>query len=246
MKEDGKNQLQILHLKKDYPKKQVLKDVTLNINGGEIVGLLGENGAGKTTLMNCISGNIPYHQGEILYGNQNLRHHSEVLCKFGFLVRINFLDYLTAEENLYVLGSYLGIDRRELKQEISSALKYVKLYDKREEYTTGFSFGQMQRLGVAQAILGEKRFLILDEPFVGLDSQGKEMLEKLLVQKAKEEKVGILLSSHDMDEVEKVCTRLAIMHDGRIAYDAPYEGGSAQKLYDKTVRGESVEENDQM
>lgn len=238
MKDAGKKQLNILHLRKDYQDKKVLKDVNLNISGGEIVGLLGENGAGKTTFMNCISGNIPYHDGEILFCNKDLRKQPDMLSRFGFLVRINFLDYLTAEENLYVLGSYLGIDKKELKQEIVQALKYVKLYDKKDEYTTGFSFGQMQRLGVAQAIIGKKDFLILDEPFVGLDSQGKEMLEKLILKKAKEENVGILLSSHDMDEIEKVCTRLAVMHDGRIAYDAAYDGGSAQKLYDKVTRGE--------
>lgn len=246
MKDKEKNQLNILHLKKDYQNKKVLKDVNLKISGGEIVGLLGENGAGKTTLMNCISGNIPYHDGQILFCNKDLRQHPDMLCRFGFLVRIHFLDYLTAEENLYVLGSYLGIDKKELKEEIFQALKYVKLYDKKDEYTTGFSFGQMQRLGVAQAMMGKKHFLVLDEPFVGLDSQGKEMLEKLILRKAKEENVGILLSSHDMDEIEKVCTRLAVIHDGNIAYDAAYEGESAQEIYDKITRGEYFEKVNQM
>lgn len=211
--------LNISHLKKSYGEKTVLRDINLTIGKGEVVGLLGVNGAGKTTLMSCIAGTVPFSEGNIQFCNHDLIKESHELNKIGFLIKANFLEYLTAEENLKVLGAYAGISEKELDILIPQILKIVQLYEKRKEYTTGFSFGQQQRLGVAQAILGEKKLLVLDEPFVGLDSEGKEMLENLILEKAKNDGTAVLLSSHDMEEIEKVCDRVVIMKDGNIVFD---------------------------
>ena len=215
--------LNISHLKKSYGEKRILRDINLTIQKGEVVGLLGVNGAGKTTLMNCIAGMVPFSEGDILFHGKDLSENRHELNKIGFLIKATFLEYLTAEENLRVLGAYAGIPKSELDILVPKVLKIVQLYDKREEYITGFSFGRQQRLGVAQAILGEKDILILDEPFVGLDSDGKEMLEKLILEKSQKSGTAVLLSSHDMKEIEKVCDRVVIMKDGNIVFNDTFE-----------------------
>ena len=215
--------LNVSHLKKSYGEKKVLRDINLTIGKGEVVGLLGVNGAGKTTLMSCIAGTVPFLEGNIQFCGNDLTQNFHELNKIGFLIKANFLEYLTAEENLRVLGAYAGISEKELDILIPQTLKIVQLYEKRKEYTTGFSFGQQQRLGVAQAILGEKKLLILDEPFVGLDSEGKEMLENLILEKSKNDGTAVLLSSHDMEEIEKVCDRVVIMKDGNVVFNDAFE-----------------------
>lgn len=215
--------ISISHLKKSYGEKKVLRDINLTIGRGEVVGLLGINGAGKTTLMSCIAGTVPFSEGDIQFCGSNLIKNSHELNKIGFLIKARFLEYLTAEENLRVLGAYAGISEKELDTLVPETLRTVQLYEKRKEYTTGFSFGQQQRLGVAQAILGEKKLLVLDEPFVGLDSEGKEMLENLIRDKSRKDGTAVLLSSHDMEEIEKVCDRIVIMKDGNVVFDNAFE-----------------------
>lgn len=215
--------ISISHLKKSYGEKKVLRDINLTIGRGEVVGLLGINGAGKTTLMSCIAGTVPFSEGDIQFLGSNLIRNSHELNKIGFLIKASFLEYLTAEENLRVLGAYAGIAEKELDTLVPETLRIVQLYEKRKEYTTGFSFGQQQRLGVAQAILGRKELLVLDEPFVGLDSEGKEMLENLIRDKSRKAGTAVLLSSHDMEEIEKVCDRIVIMKDGNVVFDDAFE-----------------------
>lgn len=215
--------ISISHLKKSYGEKKVLRDINLTIGRGEVVGLLGINGAGKTTLMSCIAGTVPFLEGDIQFRGNDLIRNSHELNKIGFLIKASFLEYLTAEENLRVLGAYAGIAEKELDTLVPETLRIVQLYEKRKEYTTGFSFGQQQRLGVAQAILGRKELLVLDEPFVGLDSEGKEMLENLIRDKSRKDGTAVLLSSHDMEEIEKVCDRIVIMKDGNVVFDDAFE-----------------------
>ena len=228
----------ISHLKKSYGEKKILRDINLAIGKGEVVGLLGVNGAGKTTLMSCIAGTVPFSEGDILFHGRDLSKNRHELNKMGFLIKVSFLEYLTAEENLRVLGAYAGFTKSELDILVPKALKIVRLYEKRNEYTTGFSFGQQQRLGVAQAILGEKDILILDEPFVGLDSDGKEMLEKVILEESQESGTAVLLSSHDMKEIEKVCDRVVIMKDGNIVFDDTFEIRQVAHIQLKVKGGE--------
>lgn len=231
--------LNISHLKKSYGEKAVLRDINLTIEKGEVVGLLGVNGAGKTTLMSCIAGTVPFSEGNIQFCGSDLTKNFHELNKIGFLIKANFLEYLTAEENLRVLGAYAGISEKELEILVPKTLRIVQLYEKRKEYTTGFSFGQQQRLGVAQAILGKKKLLVLDEPFVGLDSEGKEMLENLILEKSKKDGTAVLLSSHDMEEIEKVCDRVVIMKDGTVVFNDAFEINQIAHIQLK-VRGEEL------
>ena len=231
--------LNISHLKKSYGEKTVLRDINLTIEKGEVVGLLGVNGAGKTTLMSCIAGTVPFSEGNIQFCGSDLTKNFHELNKIGFLIKANFLEYLTAEENLRVLGAYAGISEKELEILVPKTLRIVQLYEKRKEYTTGFSFGQQQRLGVAQAILGKKKLLVLDEPFVGLDSEGKEMLENLILEKSKKDGTAVLLSSHDMEEIEKVCDRVIIMKDGTVVFNDAFEINQIAHIQLK-VKGEEL------
>lgn len=220
----------ISHLRKSYGEKKVLRDINLSIAKGEVVGLLGVNGAGKTTLMSCIAGTVPFSEGDIQFHGKDLTKNCHELNKIGFLIKVSFLEYLTAEENLRVLGTYAGMSKRELDRLVPKVLKIVQLYEKKDEYTTGFSFGQQQRLGVAQAILGNKDFLVFDEPFVGLDSARKEMLEKLILEKSQKDGAAVLLSSHDMEEIEKVCDRVVIMKDGNVVFDDTFKVSTAAHI----------------
>jgi ABC-2 type transport system ATP-binding protein len=215
--------LNVSHLGKSYGEKVVLRDINLSVERGEIVGLLGVNGAGKTTLMSCIAGTIPFSKGDIQFCGKDLMKNLYELHKMGFLIKARFLEYLTAEENLMVLGAYAGLSIRELDKLVPAALKTVQLYEKRNDCTAGFSFGQLQRLGVAQAILGEKELLILDEPFVGLDSEGKQMLEQVILHKSRQEGTAVILSSHDMEEIKKVCDRIVILKDGVVVFNDKLE-----------------------
>lgn len=233
--------ISISHLKKSYGEKKVLRDINLTIERGEVVGLLGINGAGKTTLMSCIAGTVPFSEGNIQFCGNNLIRNPHELNKIGFLIKATFLEYLTAEENLRVLGAYAGISEKELDTLVPETLRIVQLYEKRKEYTTGFSFGQQQRLGVAQAILGRKELLVLDEPFVGLDSEGKEMLENLIRNKSRKDGTAVLLSSHDMEEIEKVCDRIVIMKDGNVVFDDAFEVKQIAQIQLK-VQGKEFEE----
>jgi ABC-2 type transport system ATP-binding protein len=233
--------LNISHLGKSYGEKMILRDINLSVEKGEIVGLLGVNGAGKTTLMSCIAGTVPFSKGDIRFYGKDLTKNLHELNRMGFLIKASFLEYLTAEENLRVLGAYAGLSKRALDKLVPTALRRVQLYEKRNEDTTGFSFGQQQRLGVAQAILGEKELLVLDEPFVGLDSEGKEMLEQLLLHKSQNEGTAVILSSHDMEEIKKVCDRIVILKDGIVVFDdliaeVYRKAASIQELFDKITR----------
>lgn len=198
------------------------------MKAGEIVALIGKNGAGKTTLLNCIAGNITPDKGKILYKEENLLCKNSRLNEFGILIQASFFNYLNAYDNLVLLMKASGIqDKNIIKNRVDSTLKLVGLEEKKKSYVKSFSFGQKQRLGLAQTLLHEPQFLILDEPFVGLDPLGKEMLKRVIVEKAKDKKTGVLFSSHDLDDVSDICDRVVMINNGKKVFDDVF-------LYKKT------------
>jgi len=167
-----------------------------------------------------IAGNIRPDTGEILYKDANLLREDSLLNEFGILIQARFFDYLNAYDNLVLLMKASGIeDEKVITSRVDSTLLLVGLEEKKKAYVKSFSFGQKQRLGLAQTLLHEPQFLILDEPFVGLDPLGKEMLKRVIVQKAKENKAGILFSSHDLYDVSDICDRVIMFNDGKKVFD---------------------------
>ncbi|MBB2181882.1 ABC transporter ATP-binding protein [Lachnospiraceae bacterium MD1] len=209
--------LEVKNLSKSYANVDALIKMDISVNVGEIVALIGKNGAGKTTLLNCIAGNIYPTGGNILYKGETLLQKESKLNEFGILIEPTFIPYMNAADNLSILLKAAGV--KSVKKNVEDILKLVGLENKKKEKTKAFSFGMCQRLGLAQALLNEPQFLILDEPFVGLDPTGKAILKNIILQKAREEKVGILFSSHDLEDVEEICDRVVLIENGRKKYD---------------------------
>ncbi len=203
--------LAVKDLSKSFGRFKVLKDISLDINQGEIFGLLGPNGAGKTTLIKCILKFLKFHQGEILYRTKPLTF-QDIHNNFGYLPE-NFLPpkELTAKEFLKLLGLSLHVS----VSDINSLLKEVELESNKKIKT--YSRGMIQRLGIAVALLKNPEFIILDEPTLGLDPVGQNKILTLL-RKLNREGKTIFFSSHNLFQVQSICTRVGIMHQGKIKF----------------------------
>lgn len=232
--------LEIRNLKKSYKNIIALKDMSFCVNSGEIVALLGKNGAGKTTLLNSIAGNICPTGGDIVYKGGSLLQKESRLNEFGILIEPTFIPYMNAYDNLSILLKTTGVEK--VEKQIDDLLNLVGLAQKKREKTKAFSFGMCQRLGLAQALLNKPQFLILDEPFVGLDPIGKKIFKDIIIQKAREEKVGILFSSHNLEDVEEICDRIVLIdrgekkYDGVVEYEKKYILKCDRKIDEETMK----------
>lgn len=216
--------LQVNGLTKSYGEKKALDDFSFQINQGEIVGLVGKNGAGKTTLLNCIAGNIFPDEGSICFDDKDLLVNCEMRKEFGILIQPSFLDYMNTYDNLRLLQNAVGIwDKRLIRKQSDEVLKIVGLEDKGKTFVKSFSFGMKQRLGFAQALLNGHKFMILDEPFVGLDINGRAMVKEYIKKIVKEKQIGVIFSDHNLDEVRSLCERVIVIKAGKKIYDKGLE-----------------------
>ena len=212
--------LQVQNVTKRYGDKIALNDFSMDICPGEIVALIGENGAGKTTLLNIICGYIRPSAGQVQYKGENIIEKPLTIREFGILIEPQFLDYISAEENLRLLSQL--VNRKE-DTRIKELLEKTELYSNRKKKVKEFSFGMKQRLGLCQCLLTEVSFLILDEPFVGLDPIGKEIFKQTIMDIAHKQNVPVLFSSHDLDDVDEICDRLVMISNGNKQLDQPLE-----------------------
>lgn len=211
---------EVTQLSKSYKNVNALKGVSFQVNQGEIVALIGQNGAGKTTLLNCIAGNITPNGGSVTYKDSNILENNSLLNEFGILIQASFFDYMDAYDNLVLLMEASSIlDKVKIRKKVDEILTLVGLAEKKHAYVKSYSFGMKQRLGLAQTLLHDPQFLMLDEPFVGLDPIGKEMLKKTIIKKAREENAGVLFSSHDLFDVSEICDRIVMFDHGEKIYD---------------------------
>lgn len=205
--------INLSHINKSYGNIQVLEDVNLNINKGEIYGLIGKNGAGKTTIFKIILGLTNFNSGELtICEEKTMSGLQKSRKRIGFFIGKNFYDYLSARENLNYYRRLKGIKD---KNEVDRVLKLVDLYDSKAEYRS-FSMGMKQRLGIANALLGNPEILILDEPTNGLDPQGIADIRNLIIRLNKEFNMTIIVSSHILGELEHTATKFGIVHQGQI------------------------------
>ncbi|BAQ60165.1 ABC transporter [Geminocystis sp. NIES-3708] len=206
--------LSIQNLTKFYGKKKVLNDFNLQINAGEIYGLLGVNGAGKTTTINLICGLLTHDSGEILINNNKLTQKSKYIL--GVAPQENLLySQLSCEKNLAFFGKIYGLKGTQLKSAIYESLKAVNLLDKKNETVANLSGGMQRRLNIALALVHHPLLLILDEPTTGLDIESRYEIWQLILS-LKQEGITILLTTHLLDEAEKLCDRIGIMKEGKI------------------------------
>lgn len=214
--------LRTLNLSKIFNGKDAVVDVNINIKKGEIYGLLGPNGAGKTTIMRMITNLIKPTEGEIeIFGEKLTNKSYEVLKRMGAIIEYPvFYDKLNARENLELHLEYMGYYD---KSAIDKALKLVELENTGNKKVKEFSLGMKQRLGIARAICIKPEFLILDEPINGLDPVGIKKVRELLKMLSREYGITILISSHILDEMEKIADTVGIIDKGRLVKEVPVQ-----------------------
>ena len=204
-------------LTKRYGAAIAVNGVTFNVGAGEIFGLLGPNGAGKTTTILMLLGLSEISAGTArVFGHDPMREPLAVKRRVGYLPdSIGFYDNLTARENLAYTSKLMGIPAAERAPRIAAALARVRLADVADRCVGTFSRGMRQRLGLAEIIMKRAEIAILDEPTSGLDPQSTvEFLD--LIRELRGEGVTVLLSSHQLDQVQRVCDRVALFQAGRI------------------------------
>lgn len=209
--------LTLSHVSKAFGCHQVIEDLTFSVVQHEIFGFIGKNGAGKTTTIKMILGLLSYDQGEIIFNNQRVTFGGgKTNQDIGYLPDVpQFYPFMTAREYLKLCGKIQGLSPEENRRRGQELLEFVGLKEAANKKIHGFSRGMNQRLGIAQALLGNPKLLICDEPTSALDPQGrKEVLELLL--KARE-KTTVVFSSHILNDVENICDKVALVHKGKIA-----------------------------
>lgn len=208
--------IQIENLVKKYGQQTVLNGMNLTINEGEILGFLGPNGAGKSTTMNIITGYISATEGTVkIDGLDILEQSKKVKKKIGYLPEIPplYLD-MTIEEYLKFVCKIKGIEKKDILKTMDKVAGLVKITNYKSRLIKNLSKGYKQRVGLAQAIIGEPEVLILDEPTVGLDP--KEIIEIRSLIKDLGKNHTIILSSHILSEVSAICDRVVIINKGEI------------------------------
>ena len=196
-------------------KKVAVKGLNLSVRAGEVFGFLGPNGAGKTTTMNVLLGFVNATSGSAFLFGVNVRE-PIARQRIGYLPELTYYyKFLTAEELLRFYAQIFGIPRAEADQRIDQLLKLVELEHARKRPIKTYSKGMQQRVGLAQALINNPDLLILDEPTSGLDPLGR-MKVREIIQRLKNEGKTVFFSSHELGEVETVCDRVAIIHQGEL------------------------------
>ena len=191
-----------------------LSDVSLEIGKGEIVGLIGKNGAGKSTLMKMMAKSQRPTSGTITYRGIDINSKDNVLEDFGIMIDPVFYPEMSVMDNLKFYLKLHG--KQEWYSNIEKTLRLVELWEARNRKPKGFSFGMKQRTALAIALVAEPDFLILDEPFVGLDPIGVQKLIDILKQWSSERQISMLISSHQLGELESLCNRYVYIEGGKL------------------------------
>ena len=207
--------ISIQHLAKNFGSFQAVRDVNIHVNRGDVYGFLGPNGAGKSTTMRCMLSLIQPNAGEIsLFGLPLAANRSAILRRVGSLIeKPDFYKYLSAYRNLDLFSRISGAPST--SKQIYEMLDFVGLNGREKDQVGGFSHGMRQRLGIAQTLLHNPDLIVLDEPTTGLDPQGIIDMRNLILRLKNEQQKTIVFSSHNLSEVEIICNRMVIIHQGK-------------------------------
>jgi len=203
------------NLCKSFGKRQILNNVSLEVNQGDILGFIGPNGAGKTTTIKLILGLQSIDSGAVKINGYDIQKEFEkAIEKVGTIVENpDLYMYLSGYDNLKLISNmYKNIN----KKRIDEVVKLVKLEQRINDKVSKYSLGMRQRLGIAQALLHEPNLLILDEPTNGLDPEGIKELRELIKDLAEKENMAIVISSHNLSELESFCNKVTIIKNGKI------------------------------
>ncbi|MDB4737613.1 ABC transporter ATP-binding protein [Verrucomicrobiales bacterium] len=220
--------VQINNLTKIFPvpfrkeKVVAVDDLSLRVEAGEVYGLIGPNGSGKSTTMKVLLGLISATSGSsAVFGLSS----SETASRgsVGFLPENPyFYKYLTGAETLSFYGKLCGLSRRKIKERTSELLSLVDLENAKDRRLGGYSKGMLQRIGLAQALIGDPRLVVLDEPTAGVDPAGSRKIRDLIIE-LKQRGISVILSSHLLEQVQEVCDRVGIIFQGKLVKEGKLE-----------------------
>ena len=210
------NSIEVINLSKKYKSREAVNNINFKINENEIIGLLGPNGCGKTTTIGMILGLLKPTSGEVLINGINIEKN-----KISLLHKMNFISpyielpkKLTVKQNLIVYGKLYNI--KNLNDQIDYLSNKLRLNELLDKVTGELSSGQKNRVSLAKALINDPEVLLLDEPTASLDPETGDFVRTFLENYKKEKKISVLLASHNMDEVKRLCSSVLMMKDGSI------------------------------
>ena len=211
-----KNSIEVINLSKSYKTKIAVNNINFKINENEIVGLLGPNGCGKTTTIGMILGLLKPTSGQVLINGKNIENNKiSILHKMNFISPyIELPKKLTVNQNLIVYGKLYNIQN--LNERINFLSEKLRLGDLLDKITGELSSGQKNRVSLAKALINDPTVLLLDEPTAALDPETADFIRTFLEKYKEEKKISVLLASHNMDEVKRLCNSVMMMKDGTI------------------------------
>ena len=226
-----KNLVEVKNIKKNYGKNEAVKGISFSIKEDEILGLLGPNGSGKTTTIGMLLGLLKPTSGEIFINGQKLEgNRIEILEQINFISPyIELPKKLTVKQNLIVYGKLYKIKQTDARIEYLS--EKLRMNDLLNNVTGELSSGQKNRVSLAKALINEPKVLLLDEPTASLDPEVGDFVRSFLEDYKKEKKISILLASHNMNEVTRLCKSILMMKDGIII-----DKGNPEELINKHGR----------
>ncbi len=226
-----KNLVEVKNIKKNYGKNEAVKGISFNIKEDEILGLLGPNGSGKTTTIGMLLGLLKPTSGEILINGQKLEgNRIEILEQINFISPyIELPKKLTVKQNLTVYGKLYKINN--INERIEFLSEKLRLGELLNSITGELSSGQKNRVSLAKALINQPKVLLLDEPTASLDPEVGDFVRSFLEDYKKEKKISILLASHNMNEVTRLCKSILMMKDGIII-----DKGNPKELINKHGR----------
>ncbi len=230
------NSIEVINLSKSYKSKKAVKNISFKINENEIVGLLGPNGCGKTTTIAMILGLLKPSSGKVLINGMNIEDHRiSLLHKMNFISPyIELPKKLTVKQNLIVYGKLYSV--KNLNERINYLANKLRLKEFLNNMTGELSSGQKNRVSLAKALINDPTVLLLDEPTASLDPETGDFVRTFLENYKKEKKISVLLASHNMNEVKRLCNSILMMRDGIII-----DSGTPDQLLKKHGR-ENLEE----
>ena len=223
-----KNSIEVINLSKSYKTKKAVNNISFKIDENEIVGLLGPNGCGKTTTIGMILGLLKPTSGQVLINGKNIENNKiSILHKMNFISPyIELPKKLTVKQNLIVYGKLYNI--KNLNERINFLSEKLRLGDLLDKITGELSSGQKNRVSLAKALVNDPTVLLLDEPTAALDPETADFIRTFLEKLREEKKISVLLASHNMDEVKRLCNSVMMMKDGNIV-----DGGTPEDLIEK-------------
>ena len=228
--------LQAEHLAKSYKGHQVVKDVTLSVHSGQVVGLLGPNGAGKTTCFYMIVGSIPGDKGQIFFNDQDITRlpmHQRARAGIGYLPQEAsvFRKLSVADNILAILETQPNLNRSQRREKLASLLDEFQIAHLKTNLGLSLSGGERRRVEIARALATEPAFILLDEPFAGIDPITVNSI-KVIISQLRERGIGILITDHNVREALDICEKAYIVSEGQIIA----EGDTGTILANEQVR----------